>query len=217
VQFLAPFYLERVLGQSPATTGLVVLALPAAMALCGLVAGVIVDRVGSRRVAVAGALVLIVGLALTVQLGPDWGPLDLAWRLAIVGTGLGLFNGPNQTAIPTAAQAGEQATASAASGLARSLAFAGGPLLATSAWAMWGYQPAGMRVGVGLGLALCAFAVVLVAGVVRGERGDPSAAAATTAVLSTPVTTADDSSPRVRRHHCGGACTHPRRESAKAK
>jgi MFS family permease len=181
LQFLAPFYLERVLGQSSTTTGMVVLAFPAAMALCGLVAGAVADRVGPRRVAVAGAVVLGVGLALTLPLRPDWQPLDLAWRLAVVGIGLGLFNGPNQTAIIAGAAVGEQATASAASGLARSLAFSGGPLLATTAWAASGYHASGMRVGLGFGIALCMAGALLAAGVLRGERSDSAVVAASAA------------------------------------
>ncbi len=170
LQFLTPFYMERELGQDPTTTGVVVLAFPAAMALSGLLAGALADRVGPRRVAAAGALLLAVGLALTLPLAPDWEPLDLVWRLAIVGIGLGVFNGPKKTAIIGAARAGEQATASAASGLARSLAFAGGPLLATTAWAMRGYQPSGMRLGLGLAIALCAAAAVIAVSAARSER-----------------------------------------------
>ena len=180
LQFLAPFYLERVLREGPTTTGAVVLAFPAAMALSGLVAGAVADRVGARRVAAAGALVLAVGLALTVPLQASWEPLDLAWRLAVVGIGLGVFNGPNQTAIIAAARAGEQATASAASGLARSLAFGGGPLLATTAWALSGFQPSGMRVGLGLAIALCLAAALIATSAVRGERRHPPIALATT-------------------------------------
>jgi MFS family permease len=178
MQFLMPFYLERVLGQAPTTTGAVVLAFPAAMALSGLVAGGLADRMGPRPVAVAGAPVFCVGLALTVSLNPEWEPLDLAWRLAIVGIGLGAFNGPNQAAIITAAQAEERATASAASGLARSIAFAGGPLLATTAWTLAGYEPSGMRVGLGLALGLGAAAALIALGAARGKRAEGPAAPA---------------------------------------
>jgi MFS family permease len=48
VQFLAPFYLQERLGETATTTGLVVLALPAAMALCGPLAGALADRLGAR-------------------------------------------------------------------------------------------------------------------------------------------------------------------------
>jgi DHA2 family multidrug resistance protein-like MFS transporter len=177
--FLMPFYLERVLGQDPTTTGVVILASPAAIALSGFIAGVIADRLGPRRVAVGGAVVLGAGVALTVSLNPGWGPLDLAWRLAIVGIGMGAFNGPNQTAIIAAASAGDQATAGAASGLARSLGFACGPLLATTAWAVSGYEPSGMRVGIGVATALCVAVALVTISTPRGERSQPIALAAT--------------------------------------
>jgi MFS family permease len=47
----------------------------------------------------------------------------------------------------------------AASGIARSLPFSGGPLLATTAWAVSGYEPSGMRIG--LAVALCGAAALL--------------------------------------------------------
>jgi DHA2 family multidrug resistance protein-like MFS transporter len=112
-----------------------------------------------------------------VPLQPDWDPLDLAWRLGIVGVGLGLFNGPNQTAIIAATAAGEQATASAASGLARSLAFSAGPLLATTAWAMSDYQARGMRIGLGFAVALCLAAALLAAGVLHAHHSEQAAVA----------------------------------------
>jgi hypothetical protein len=48
LQFLTPFYMERELGQDPTTTDVVVLAFPAAMALSGLLAGALADRVAAR-------------------------------------------------------------------------------------------------------------------------------------------------------------------------
>jgi MFS family permease len=163
VQFLAPFFLERSVHAGPTTTGLVVLALPAAMAAVGLAAGVVVDRMGAQPVLLAGALLLTAGLILTAPLSGSWQPTDLAWRLSIIGAGLGLFNGPNQTALLVAAPASQRATVSAASGLARSLAFATGPLVATTAWGAAGYQPVGMRYGIAAAVALGAATVALVA------------------------------------------------------
>jgi nitrate/nitrite transporter NarK len=58
VQFLSPFFLEQILGASPTTTGLTVLAFPLSTAICGPIGGLIADRVGHRRTALAGALVL---------------------------------------------------------------------------------------------------------------------------------------------------------------
>jgi MFS family permease len=170
VQFLAPFFLQEQLGETATTTGLVVLALPAAMALCGLLAGGLADRLGPRPVAVSGGLILVVGLTLIAPLGDDWGVADLVWRLALIGVGLGIFNGPNMTAILGAAQPDQRPTASAGSGLARSLAFACGPLLATAAWSASDYQTEGMRLALVLGIALCLAGTALVLGFPRGRE-----------------------------------------------
>jgi MFS family permease len=144
-QFLAPYFLQESLHVGTAVTGLVVLAQPAAMAPVSPIGGYLADRWGARRTAVTGALVMVVGLVLLAPLGAGWQPFDLAWRLAIVGIGTGLFAGPNMAIAMRQAPPHLLATAGAATGLARSLAFALGPALATIPWALAAYSPGGMR------------------------------------------------------------------------
>jgi MFS family permease len=144
-QFLAPYFLQESLHVGSAVTGLVVLAQPAAMAPISPIGGYLADRWGARRTAVTGALVMVAGLALLLPLNSGWQPFDLAWRLAVVGVGTGLFAGPNMAIAMRQAPAHLLATAGAATGLARSLAFALGPALATIPWALAAYSPSGMR------------------------------------------------------------------------
>jgi MFS transporter, DHA2 family, multidrug resistance protein len=172
MQFLLPFFQERLLSQTPATTGLTMLAYPASMMLVGLAAGTLTDRWGARRLTLAGATILTVAVGLILPLASTWHPVDLVWRLAIAGIGMGLFNGPNGTAVMTSVAPEDRGAASGASGLARSLAFATGPVLASTLWTLSGYHLSGMRAGLGLALALSLGALLLSASAWLPRRFD---------------------------------------------
>lgn len=153
LQFEAPFYLQQVLHASPGVTGATLLAFAVATALAGPVGGFLADRWSARHTALAGAVIVTAGVALITPLGADWTPIDLAWRLALVGIGSGLFNGPNLTAAMAATPKDLMATTGASTSLARQLGFALGPALATTIWALSSSPPIGMRMAVGLAVA----------------------------------------------------------------
>jgi MFS transporter, DHA2 family, multidrug resistance protein len=133
---------------------------------------------------VSGGLVLIAGLALTAPLADDWGVGHIAWCLAVIGLGLGIFNGPNMTAVLGGARPDQRPTASAGSGLARSVAFACGPLVATAAWSASGYQTTGMRLALVLAIALCLAATTLMLGLPRPRQRREAGAAELTVATS---------------------------------
>ncbi|GIG69663.1 hypothetical protein [Phytomonospora endophytica] len=118
----------------------------------------------------SGALVSALGIALTVGLDTSWQVGDLAWRLAVIGLGYGLFAAANQTVAMASAPDDLIGTVSAATSLFRQIGIASGPALATIVWARSGYEPAGMRVALLLALAAAAIGGVTAA---RGPR--PSA------------------------------------------
>ncbi|GAA2429345.1 MFS transporter [Actinomadura vinacea] len=159
VEFLAPFYLQRVLGLTAAAAGVAILAFPAGMVLAGPLGGLLGDRWGAARTTLLGLIVATAGTLLLVPLDAGWEPSDLSWRLAVAGAGVGLFAGPNFMMIMTRAPDALAGTAGAAQSLARQLGFAFGPALATAAWALSGYRPPGMRWG--MAIAACAGAVGL--------------------------------------------------------
>jgi MFS family permease len=180
VQFLAPYFLQESVHVGSAVTGLVVLAQPAAMAPISPIGGYLADRWGARRTAVVGALIMVAGLVLAAPLSSSWQPFDLAWRLALVGVGTGLFAGPNMAIAMRQAPAHLLATAGATTGLARSLAFALGPALATIPWALAAYSPAGMRTSeVLLVVAAALGAAAAIAGLVwrRGAAAEVESSA----------------------------------------
>lgn len=160
--FLVPFYLQDTLRLSATSAGLAILAFPLATLLLAPIGGSLADTWNARRTALAGATVFAIGVATIVPLDPRWTAVDLAWRLAVVGAGAGLFSGPNQTAVMTTAPRELLATTGAMLSLARQLGFSLGPGFATTVWAMSGYTVLGMRTALGIGAGLGLLALLSV-------------------------------------------------------
>ncbi|MFI1158315.1 MFS transporter [Streptomyces sioyaensis] len=175
MHYVVAQHLQRDDGVSATTTGLTVLAFPLGMGLAGPLGGRIADLpqalgsaqaggtpIGARPVAVAGAALTAAGLLLLVPLGDGWSPLDVAWRLALAGVGLGLNGGPTQALVMSAAPPDRAATVGSTVQFARSLGFALGPALATGAWGLSG-PGAGVRAGLALAATAACLAVPLLA------------------------------------------------------
>ncbi|MFI0357117.1 MFS transporter [Actinomadura sp. 9N407] len=174
IEFLAPFYLQRVLSLSAAAAGAVILAFPLGMVAAGPVGGLLGDRWGAARTAFLGVLVTTAGTLLLIPLGADWRPVDLAWRLAVAGIGTGIFAGPAFTLVMTQAPETLSGTAGAAQSLARQLGFSLGPALATTSWAVSGYAPSGMRAGLAVAASAGLLALLALCRTGRRRPGDRS-------------------------------------------
>ncbi|WDF36169.1 MFS transporter [Streptomyces sp. T12] len=172
--YVVALHLQQDEGVSATATGLTVLAFPLGMGLAGPLGGRLADLphsrlrssggtpIGCRRVAVTGAVLTAAGLLLLIPLGDGWTPLDVAWRLALAGVGMGLNGGPTQALILGAAPAERTATVGSTVQVARSLGFTLGPALATAAWALAG-PGTGARAGLTLAAAAACLAVPLLA------------------------------------------------------
>lgn len=110
--FLLPFLLEDGAGYSPLQAGLLLTPVPILVALVAPFSGALSDRIGSRGPASLGLAVLAIGLFALSQLPPDFGPADIAWRLALIGIGMGLFVSPNASAVLGSVPRGRIGTAS---------------------------------------------------------------------------------------------------------
>jgi EmrB/QacA subfamily drug resistance transporter len=186
--FLLPFYLERILGQTPAQTGLLLTPVPIALGLMAPASGALTDRIGPTPPTIVGMLaaaVALVGLAVAPSTSL---PLTLG-LLATLGIGLGLFTPPNNSAIMGSAPAHRLGVAGGILNMTRSLGTslgvaATGAVLATRLAARLGAQvgrttdapPAALLPALHETLLFLA-GMALVAALVSATRGSAQAAA----------------------------------------
>jgi EmrB/QacA subfamily drug resistance transporter len=97
--FLLPFLLERGAGYAPIEAGLLLTPIPVIGAIVAPFSGALSDRIGSRLPASVGIAVMALGLLSLSLLEPGFSPLDLTWRLSLIGLGQGLFMSPNSSAV----------------------------------------------------------------------------------------------------------------------
>jgi EmrB/QacA subfamily drug resistance transporter len=112
VIFLMPFYLIQGLGLNPSRAGIILTSMPIIMALIAPISGMLSDRFGSHLLAFIGMVALALGLFLLSHLKQDSSPLDIAFRLAVTGLGIGIFISPNTSALMGAAPRERQGIAS---------------------------------------------------------------------------------------------------------
>jgi EmrB/QacA subfamily drug resistance transporter len=118
--FLMPFFLERILGQSAAQTGLLLTPIPIALGLLAPIAGAVTDRVGPTLPTVAGMALAALALGM-LALIPDLSLPFTLTLLAVLGIGLGLFTPPNNASIMGSAPANRLGVAGGVLNMTRSL------------------------------------------------------------------------------------------------
>jgi EmrB/QacA subfamily drug resistance transporter len=99
INFLLPFYLQNLMGFSPAQVGGIIVADSIIIMIMAPIAGSLSDRVGSRLLCTVGCSVIVVGQFLVASLGLHSSLIAIIFPLALWGLGWGLFNSPNQSAI----------------------------------------------------------------------------------------------------------------------
>lgn len=135
--YLFPFDLSNVQRFAPSIAGLLLLCMPLGMGIVGLLAGYLTDRYGARPLTLIGSGLLLIGLILlSLILAHPISVLDCAWRLALIGVGMGLFNGPNQTLLMSVGTRETMGAASALSNLSARLGSIVGPLLLALLWSL---------------------------------------------------------------------------------
>ena len=95
---LVPMLVERLLGGSPTTSGLVLLGVSGVGALVAPFGGRASDRRGRRALVVTGSLVMTAGLAGLALPAGSASFIAVGALLAVVGLGMGLSGPPRQTA-----------------------------------------------------------------------------------------------------------------------
>lgn len=116
-----PFFMQHSLGLTVAETGVLMTPWPLATMLTAPLAGRLVERVHAGVLGSCGMMVFAFGLFLLFSLGAGAGRWDLAWRMAVCGMGIGLFQTPNNLTITTSAPISRSGGASGMLGTARVL------------------------------------------------------------------------------------------------
>jgi MFS family permease len=173
--FLVPFFTSAILHLPATKGGLVLLALAAAMAATSPIAGVVADRFGPPPLLLAGAVLTLTGVLALALLGTDPHPVDVAWRLALIGVGQGLFAGPNSAAILAATPQSMAGTAGGVTALFRTLGFTLGPALGALAWSATGAGDVAFRTGA-TGLVVLATAALIATAAARSTTSRVPAA-----------------------------------------
>src|SRR5438128_6171705 len=116
------------------------------------------DRTILQPFILTGSGLLLVGLLLlTLIVQSPTSALDLAWRLLLVGMGVGLFSGPNQTLLISVGARETMGAASALSNLGARIGSVCGPLVLGLTWTFLASLSAQMGVGI---LVIDGFAVL---------------------------------------------------------
>jgi EmrB/QacA subfamily drug resistance transporter len=97
--FLLPFLLENGEHLSALEAGLLLTPIPITQAVVAPFSGALSDRIGTHGPASLGMAILVVGLFSLTQLPATFSVVDLAWRLILIGAGMGMFMSPNSSAV----------------------------------------------------------------------------------------------------------------------
>lgn len=146
--YILPFDLSALQHIAPPAAGAILLCVPLGMGLMGPLGGYFTDRYGAKPFILIGSVLLFIGsLLLTLVAQSHTSELNLAWRLLLIGSGIGLFTGPNQTLLMSVGERETMGVASALSNLAGRLGSVCGPLVVGLTWTFLASFPAQMSVG----------------------------------------------------------------------
>jgi EmrB/QacA subfamily drug resistance transporter len=113
VNFLIVFYLQGVRGYNPLQAALLLIPLPIVSSVMAPLSGIMADRIGARFPATVGLLIQAVALVLFTRITVNTSLVTLAWELALMGLGGGLFYSPNTSAAMNASPTRRLGVASA--------------------------------------------------------------------------------------------------------
>lgn len=124
-----PFFFEVSLHRSAVQTGLLITPWPLAIVAISPLVGRLADRHSAGFLSSVGLLVTATGFTLLWQMPANPSDFDIAWRIALAGSGFGLFQAPNNRAMLTAAPMHRSGGASAMIPVARLLGQTVGAML----------------------------------------------------------------------------------------
>ena len=149
-----PFFMQHSLGLSVVQTGLLMTPWPLATTLTAPLAGRLIERLHPGILGSVGMGIFALGLCLLAVSDHNPEQWGLAWRMAICGIGIGLFQTPNNVTITTSAPINRSGGASGMLGTARVLGQTLGTALVAVLFHLMGNQGGGEEVCLWLALGL---------------------------------------------------------------
>ncbi|WP_435922218.1 MFS transporter [Paenibacillus sp. DYY-L-2] len=129
---LMPFYMQDVLGFSPAKTGYTMMVYPLVMAVVAPISGWLSDRIGSHSLTTAGLLVNAIAFGLLNTLTTEESAWMVGLHLGLFGLGGGLFQSPNNSSVMGSVPREKLGTAGGLNALVRNIGMVLGTSLSIS-------------------------------------------------------------------------------------
>ncbi|CDX18701.1 Major facilitator superfamily MFS_1 [Mesorhizobium plurifarium] len=179
---VGPFFLSRALGLGEAAAGAVLSIGPVVSALCGVIAGRVVDRLGAAAMVLAGLALMVAGCVALAWLPSLFGVAGYAAAIILLTPGYQLFQAANNTAVMADVDRNERGVVSGMLSLSRNLGLVTGTAVMGAVFAFTvgtknvaAAAPAAVAQGMGLtfvvaaGLVVAAMTIAFV-GDWRGRR-----------------------------------------------
>jgi EmrB/QacA subfamily drug resistance transporter len=135
VMILLPFYLENILGFEITQVGLLMGIVPVMLGITSPFSGALSDRVGTRRIAVIGLAVMLLGYLAASTLTQYTSTFGYLSRMIALGLGMGLFISPNNSAIMATASRHQLGIVSGFMAITRTLGQTVGVAVLGAIWA----------------------------------------------------------------------------------
>jgi EmrB/QacA subfamily drug resistance transporter len=175
---VGPFYLSRALGLEAALVGLVLSVGPLVAALTGAPAGRLVDRLGARRLAIAGLLGVAAGCFILSMLPASLGIGGYVAPIAVLTAGYALFQTANNTAVMADIRPEQRGVISGMLNLSRNLGLITGASVMGAVFALASTSadittapPAAISTGMRITFAVAGMLIVAALAIAVGSRG----------------------------------------------
>lgn len=130
IVFLMPFYLTYPCGFTATKIGGIMIVPFLFLLFVSPVSGILYDRLGSRRICMAGMSAMLLSLVSLTTLSPTMSLVSILWRTGLAGFGTALYISPNNTAIMNSVLPFQRGIASGSVATARNLGMVLGVALA---------------------------------------------------------------------------------------
>ena len=174
---VGPFYLSRALGLDAAVVGLVLSVGPVVVALTGVPAGRIVDRLGTQRMTNVGLIGIAAGSFILSMLPATFGIPGYIAPIVVITVGYAMFQTANNTAVMTDILPDQRGVISGLLNLSRNLGLITGASVMGAVFALASEtiditttRPEAVATGMRVTFAVAAILIVVALAIVVGSR-----------------------------------------------